>query len=132
MSLVALLAVLLMAHGLVHVSLNTVPYASTTPFWPSFWRPEPGHSWLLQGVGLGTETNRLVGGVLLIIATIGFLLAGLALGGWIVPHGWWPSLGLASTAASLLLFLLFPHPWLVVGIALSLGTVWAIRAGWPT
>ena len=126
MSLVTLLAVLLIVHGLVHVSLNTVPYGLTTPFWPSFWRPEPGHSWLLQGLGLGTETNGLVGGFLLIIATIA------ALAGWIVPHGWWPSLGLASTAASLLLFLLFPHPWLVLGIALSLGTVWAIRTGWPT
>jgi hypothetical protein len=85
----------------------------------------------LQGLGLGAEPNRIIGGLLLVVATLGFVLAGLALAGWLVPHTWWPMLGKASAAASLLLFLLFPHPWLVVGLALSTGTVWAIWARWP-
>src|SRR5918911_1113171 len=131
MPVITLLALLLIAHGLVHASLNSVPYSGTTPFWPSFWRPEAGHSWLLQGLGLGGEPNRLIGGALLVATPLGYILAGLALAGWLVPHAWWPALGLISAAASLLLFLLFPHPWLVVGIALSLGTVWASRARWP-
>ena len=131
MSFMTLLALLLIAHGLVHASLNTVPYGPTTPFWPSFWRAEAGHSWLLQGLGLGGEPNRAIGGLLLIVATLGFVLAGLALAGWLVPHAWWPTLGLVSAVGSLLLFLLFPHPWLVVGLALSLATVWAIWTRWP-
>jgi hypothetical protein len=131
MSLITWSALLLIAHGLVHASLNSVPYGPSTPFWPSFWRAEAGHSWLLQGLGLGAEPNRIIGGLLLVIATLGFVLAGLALAGWLVPHTWWPMLGLVSAAASLLLFLLFPHPWLVVGLALSAGTVWAIWARWP-
>lgn len=131
MSLITLLALLLIAHGLVHASLNAVPYAPSASFWPSLWRPEAGHSWLLQGLGLGAEANRVLGGALLLGATAGFVLAGFALAGWLVPHAWWPALGLGSAAASLLLFLLFPHPWLVVGIGLSLGTVWAIWARWP-
>src|SRR5690349_4271994 len=110
MSPITSLALLLVAHGLVHTSLNAVPYAPSTPFWPSLWRPEAGHSWLLQGLGLGAEANRVLGGVLLLGATAGFVLAGLALAGWLVPHAWWPALGLGSAAASLLLFLLFPHP----------------------
>src|SRR5919198_4759281 len=109
MPLISLLALLLIAHGLVHASLNAVPYGPATPFWPSFWRPETGHSWLLQGLGLGAEPNRIIGGLLLVLATVGFMLAGLALAGWLVPHAWWPALGLGSAAASLLLFLLFPH-----------------------
>jgi hypothetical protein len=39
--------------------------------------------------------------------------------------------GLVVVAASLLLFLLFPHPLLVVGFALSAGSIWAIWARWP-
>ena len=130
MSFMTLLALLLIAHGLVHVSLTAVPYGPSTPFWPSFWRAETGHSWLLQGLGLGGEPNRAIGGLLLLVATLGFVLAGLAFAGWLVPRAWWPTLGLVSAAASLLLFLLFPHPWLVVGLALSLATVWAIWARW--
>ena len=126
MSFMTLLALLLIAHGLVHVSLTAVPYGPSTPFWPSFWRAEAGHSWLLQGLGLGGEPNRAIGGLLLIVATLGFVLAGLAFAGWLVPHAWWPRLGLVSAAALLLLFLLVPHPRLVVGLALSLATVWAI------
>ncbi len=68
---------------------------------------------------------------LLVVATLGFMLAGLALAGWLMPHNWWPPVGVVWAAASLLLFLLFPHPWLMVGLALSLGTVWAISARWP-
>ena len=131
MSLITLLALLPIAHGLVHVSLNAVPYGPSTPFWPSFWRAEAGRSWLLQGLGLGGEPNRLLGGLLLVVATLGFMLAGLAFAGWLVPHAWWPMLGRVSAAASLMLFLLFPHPWLVIGLALSLGTVWVIWARWP-
>ena len=131
MPLITLLALLLIAHGLVHASLNAVPYGPATPFWPSFWRPETGHSWFLQAIGLDVETNRVVGGVLLVVATGGFVLAGMAFAGWAVPHAWWPAPGLASAAASLLLFALFPHPWLVVGIALTLGTVWSIWVRWP-
>ena len=90
MSLITWLALLLIAHGLVHASLNTVPYGPSTPFWPSFWRAEAGHSWLLQGLGLGGEPNRVIGCALLVIATVGFVLAGHALAGWAVPHAWWP------------------------------------------
>src|SRR5215207_7324104 len=115
MSVITLLALLLIAHGLVHVSLNTVPYGATTPFWPSLWRPDPGHSRVMQGIGFGAESTRVVGGVLLIVATTGFVVAGLAVAGWLVPQAWWPALGVVAASASLLLFVLFPHPWLVVG-----------------
>ena len=59
------------------------------------------------------------------------LLALLLIAHGLVPHAWWPTRGLVSATASLLLFLLFPHPWLVVGLALSAGTVWAVWARWP-
>ncbi len=131
MTLVSWLALLLVVHGLVHASLTTVPYGPDTPFWPSPWRSEAGHSWLLQGVGFPVQLNRFVGGVLLVVATLGFVLAGAALAGWAVPHAWWPALGLTSSVASLLLFALFPHPWLVAGIALSVGTIWASLTSWP-
>jgi hypothetical protein len=125
------LAVLLIAHGLVHVSLNTVPYGVDTPFWPSWWRPEPGRSWLLQGLGAGDDLTRILGGALLVLSTVGFVAAGLSLAGWVLPQTWWPSLTFAAAASSLLLFALFPHAWLVVGIVLSAGSLWAAWVRWP-
>jgi hypothetical protein len=125
-SVVTLLALLLIAHGLVHVSLNAVPYSPTTPFWPSLWRPQTVHSWLVNHVGVGAAQARLIGGVLLIVATTGFVLAGLAVADWLIPHTWWRPVGAVAASASMLLFALFPHPWLVVGAALSLGTLCAI------
>ena len=131
MTMVSSIALLLVAHGLVHFSLNTVPYGPDTPYWPSWWRPEPGRSWLLQGIGLGDEVIRYLGGALLLISTVGFVLAGLSLAGLVLPQGWWPALTTFSAITSLLLFLLFPHAWLVVGIALSVGALWAAWARWP-
>ena len=110
MTLITWLALLLIAHGLVHVSLTTVPYKPGTPYWPSWWRPESGHSWLLQGLGAGGRTNRVAGGLLLVVATAGYVLAGLAFAGWLLPSAWWQMLGMVAAAASLLLFALFPHP----------------------
>jgi hypothetical protein len=82
-------------------------------------------------LGVGPESTRLVGGVLLIVASAGFVLAGLAFAGWLLPHAWWPALGTLAVSASLLLFVAFPHPWLVVGLAISLGTLYAVWVGWP-
>jgi hypothetical protein len=128
--LVSALALLLIAHGLVHFSLNTVPYGPATPYWPSWWRPEPARSWLLQTI-VGDDATRVIGGSLLLVSTAGFILAGLALAGWGLPQTWWPSLTLVSGVASVVLFALFPLPWLVVGMALTAASLWAAWVRWP-
>ena len=55
MSLVALLAVLLIVHGLVHVSLNTVPYGSTTPFCQASGDPSPAIPGCCRDSGSGPK-----------------------------------------------------------------------------
>jgi hypothetical protein len=125
------LLALLIARGRVRGSLYSAPCGDMTTFWPIFWRHEAGHSRLLRGLRLGAEPDRLNGGLLLVAATLGYVLAGSALAGWLVPHSWWAGLGPVSTTAALSLLLLLPHPWPVVGVALSPGTVRAVSVHRP-
>lgn len=115
-----LFALLLIAHGLVHASLNFVPFQPNTPFWPSWWRPEPGRSWLLSRIGLGPTATRLIGGTLWVAAATGFVAAGLGALGLPILHNLWPVLAAVSAVVSLLMFALFWHPWLVVGLMINL------------
>jgi len=124
-TLITLVAILFIAHGLVHGALNLVPYQSNLPFWPSWWRPEPGHSWLLQGLGASDMTNRIVGGTIWLIAALGFVFAGLGLLGVPFLQSAWPALTVIAAVVSLLMFVLFWHPWLVVGAVLNFGALFA-------
>ena len=54
-------------------------------FWPSFWRAETGHSWLLQRIGLGGEPNRIIGGILC-HRNCGLCSDVTGFGGWLVPE----------------------------------------------
>jgi hypothetical protein len=69
--------------------------------------------------------------ILSIFTVIGFALAGLAAVGFIVPQSWWGTLTLLSALLSLLLLVLFWHPWLVLGVAIDLVLIVAlVGLGW--
>ena len=63
---------------------------------------------------------RFIVVALICAVTIGFLLAGLATVGILVPAGWWPVLVVASAAASAVLLSLFFSPSLVLGMAIDI------------
>ena len=55
----------------------------------------------------------------LVIATLGFVAASLALFGILVPFDWWRVLAIASAVVSLLLVVIFWHPYLIVGLLID-------------
>jgi hypothetical protein len=131
------LGLFLIAHGLIHFSLTTLPAATpggpATPFWPGWWRADSGSTWLVTVTGMNNSAVRAFGGLLCIAVTVGFVLAGLGLMGVPLLDEWWRALAVASAAFALPLFVLFWHPWLVLGAALNISVLVSLLwANWPS
>ena|SRR5687768_3382753 len=119
-----LFGLFLIAHGLIHVSLTTVPgpqaSGPNTPFWPGWWRSDSHPGWLVTSLHLDNALVRGFGSLLIVLATIGFVAAGLGVLGVPFLQGWWGYLALVSAALALPVFVLFWHPWLVLGVLLNM------------
>jgi hypothetical protein len=130
-----LIALILIAHGLVHVSLTTVPTpqpgAIRTPFWPGWWRDAVDSQWLASRIGLAPQTVRALGALLWLVTLAGFTLAGLGLAGLPGVNAIWQPAALVGAAASLLLLVFYWHPWLVMGAAIDLAVLAALWQHWP-
>lgn len=63
-------------------------------------------SWLLNNV-LGDTASRVMVVILFGIIMIGFITAGLAVFGWLVPHNWWQTLAIVSAVLGLIALALF-------------------------
>jgi hypothetical protein len=128
-----LFALFLIAHGLVHAGLAAAPI-------PNDPYPKPGafftameRSWLLPKLGLNGPAIQWIGIILVVLATLGFVLAGL--GGLGVPglNAVWGTLAVVSACVSLLLLVLFWHTWLVVGVLIDIGILVALLwVKWPS
>ena len=102
-----LIGLFLVAHGLVTALIWGSPKAAVAE---GQWQPpDPSHSWLLGDLRTLSVVLGLIIGVALAIAGFGFL----------THQTWWPTVGLAAGASSLLLFALFFTPWWLAGIAIS-------------
>jgi hypothetical protein len=123
-----LFAGFLLAHGAIHASFLSPrpPATAGGPAWPF----ELTRSWVLTPLGVQPETARLLG-MALVAATFGaFALAALAATGLLPSELSGPSTGVGAVA-SLALLVLFFHPWLVLGLAIDLGLLWAVLVtGW--
>lgn len=123
----------LVAHGLIHF-LFVVPAPATTAGGAE-WPFDMTQSWLVTGAGLDMGPVRVIGAALIGIVAIGFLLAGLATVGIVIPSGWWRVLVVGSAAASIVLLALFFSPQLVLGLGIdavllliAVAAVWAPTA----
>jgi hypothetical protein len=69
---------------------------------------------------------------LLVAMTVVALVAGgLATIDLLVPASWWPGLVVAGATTSLLVLIVFFHPWLVVGMAIDVGLLYLVLVnGW--
>ena len=103
-----LIAAFIVAHGLVTAFIWASPPRDGEPF-------RATHSWVLGD-------NRPLAVALATIAAAGFAFAGL---GVLVNEGWWGVFGLAAGAVSLVLMALYFNPWLLAGIAISTGVLYA-------
>ena len=127
-----LLAVLLIAHGAVHV-LYLVPQPAETAGGPN-WPVDVMRAWPVSAAGLDPNLARAIATALIASVVTGFALAGLSTVGLVVPVTWWPALVSVSAGLSLLLLVMFFDVQLLAGVALDLALLWlALLTTWrPT
>ena len=131
MSLKNLIGALLVLHGVLHAILAVLPNPNAAEPGAATFFSEWAASWLrgrLSGRALQTIAIALA-----VIAGVGFLAAGLAMFGALLPHDWWRALSIASSAVSLVLCVLFWNVYLIVGPVVAVVIIVALGfAHWPT
>ncbi len=111
----------LIAHAAAHAGLAAAPIPGDPDPKPGAFFTEIARSWLFQKMGLGPGFVRLVGIILVVLSTLGFVLSGL--GALDVPgfsEIWQAAAGFAA-AVSLILLILFWHPWIIVEVLIDIG-----------
>lgn len=130
-----LIALFLITHGLVHVSLTYVPLPAPgkprTPFFPSWWRTAVDPQWPVMRLGIDPSSARRIGWGLWIVQLICFVLAGLGLLGVPELSILWRGFALYGAASSLIFLGLYWHPWLVIGIIIDLVILAGYILSWP-
>ena len=127
------LAVLMIAHGLVHGSLAIAPNPADPEASPGTFFTAVERSWLLAKLGWGAPAVRWLGIALVILSTVGFILAGLGVWGPAGLTSLWRTAAVVASLLSLLLLILFWHRWLPVGVLIDIGILIALLwANWPT
>jgi hypothetical protein len=125
----AALAIVLIAHGLGHLMAIIPLMARTHEKWHA-------GSWLLDHL-VGRAASVVVGSLVAVAITLGFVLSGLAVGRWGVPEDWWRGLAAVSGVASLIWLIAFWHSLATLfnkvgAIAVNLmAVVGVLIAGWP-
>lgn len=134
-----LFAIFLIAHGLMTMSLATVPVpiqgALRTPYFPGWWRANVDDAWPAIRMGLNLSLVRTAGWLLWLVILALFFAAGaglLGLTGLTGLTGIWQTLALIAAVLSLILLAFYWHPWLVVGVLLNIGIVAGVYLGWFT
>jgi len=122
-----IIAIFLMAHGWVHMSLTYVPVpqpgAMRTPFMPAWWRDAVDPAWPIMRLGLPGAVVRRLGWALWVLVVGLYTLAGLALIFATGMTGLWQGLAVGGSVVSLILLGLYWHPWLPVGVLIDLAII---------
>src|SRR5918998_647004 len=115
----------LILQGLIHLGAVVDPRPGAS--WEGLWGFFTTDSWHLKQPG--PQAPRPVGIALFVLATVGFVLAGLV---ELIGLGAWRVLAAASALDSLLLLILFWHRLFEVGVLLNVAILVALLwAGWP-
>ena len=119
-----LIGIFLIAHGLAHGPL-TVPNPDDPESGAGTFFTAPGRSRLLRSLGLSARGVAAVGGILLVLTVLGFIVAGagIILAPQLYPT--WSSLAVGAALTSLVLLITFWHPWLVIGVFLDAAILYA-------
>lgn len=128
-----LFGVFLILHGLVHAGLAAAPIPDDPSSKPGAFFTDVSRSWLLTGLKLSAPTVRATGIFLVALATLGFAAAGLGVLGMSGLESIWRMAAIVSSGLSLLLLLVFWHPWLIVGVLINVGVIISLLwVHWPS
>jgi hypothetical protein len=114
-----MIGVFLILHGLVHSGLAAAPLPKDPASRPGSFFTHPSRTWLLGRLRFSPAWIRAVGLTLVVLTTIGFVLAGLAALGVPLLAGAVAPLIICSAVLSLALLAVFWHPWLALGVAID-------------
>ena len=117
------LGIFLIAHGLVHSGLAFAPNPDDPDETPGAFFTSLDRSWLLPQLGSNAATVRWIGIALVVLSTVGFILAGLGFLGVPGLDAVWRTLALVASFISLLLLVLYWHRWLPVGVLIDIGVI---------
>lgn len=127
-----IIAVFLIAHGLVHSLLAIAPDPGDPAAKAGAFFTSANRSWLLHQLNLDGTTVQWIGIILVGLSTTGFVLAGAGILGLSGLAALWRPLVVISAAISLLLLGLFWHPWLPVGVLINVGVLASLLLfNWP-
>ncbi|HEU0242647.1 MAG TPA: hypothetical protein VFQ75_02000 [Candidatus Limnocylindrales bacterium] len=122
-----IVALFLVAHGLVHASFARTPSDVTAG--TSQWPFDLSRSWVLSPLGLGSRGCRAIGLGLLAVVIVGYVAA--AVGALGIASALFVPGVVAGSIASIAMLVLFFHRWLVLGLAIDAALLWAVLAnGW--
>ncbi|MCP4416743.1 MAG: hypothetical protein GY805_08975 [Chloroflexi bacterium] len=95
------LAIFLIAHGLVHAGLATAPNPADPEGKPGAFFTAVERSWLLPQLGLSGTAVHWIGIALVALSTLGFILAGLGIFGVAGLSAIWRTVAAISAIISL-------------------------------
>jgi hypothetical protein len=113
--------VFLIVHALAHAGLATAPIPDDPNPTPGAFFTDVKRSWLFLKIRLDYAVVRWIGITLVALSIIGFIIAGLGVLGIPGLYNIWREIAGFSAGISLLLLILFWHPWLVVGVVVNIG-----------
>ncbi len=105
----------LIAHGLVHL-LYVTPRPKDDPSYPFV----PEARWIARAVGIAPATAKTVAGVMALLSAVLFAIAGIAA---LADASMWQPTAVVASVTSLVLMLLFFHPWLLIGVAIDVAII---------
>ena len=121
-----ILAIFIIAHGLVHSVLAIAPDPDALEAKPFEFFSSLDRSLILSKIGVSAEIGRFIGFGLVILATLGFILSGLGILGIPLLIVIWRGLAIGASLVSLILLILFWHKWLPVGVIIDLAVIFAM------
>jgi hypothetical protein len=129
-----LIGILLLIHGLITAGIslgmlgggNSAP---RNPSWLSWWPTPVGRSWLLSILGLEPSAISRLFAILWVVGGICFLASGV---GIFIGQEWWRTLTIVGAALSVVVLVIYLHPWYWFALALNAGIFVALWwAHWP-
>lgn len=116
-------AILLIVHGLITAAQSSGSFQPSAgianPTWLAWWPTGLGQSWVWSGIGIEHSLLARAGGILWLAAGAALVAAGLGLLGVLIPTNLWRSLALAGAGLSLVMLLVYLHPFYGIGILSS-------------
>ncbi len=122
----------LIAHAVAHAGLAAAPIPDNPDPKTGAFFTKVSRSWLFQKLELDGAVVKKIGIILVILTVLGLIIAGLGGLGILGLNKIWSTAAVLSAGLSLILLILFWHPWLIVGVLIDPGLfLVSFGSKWP-